>query len=444
MTALAVLMVIPSALMAQSYGSINIYSPYSMYGVGELSTQGTLVSRSMGGVGVALRSYSDVNLLNPASHSVTANRSVLFSYGMNGSNYFNTQMQGDSQVSNSYASFNINDISVQIPLGKKIGMGISVTPYSSVGYDISTSENFTDIGLLSYIYEGGGDITLVKMGVGWEVMPNLSVGLAAQYYWGQITRGFTMIPYNVTGYGSYYSTVGETEYTFSRIRAQAGLQWLAISSSTKALIFGATYDLGGDLKPRYDHNVYGDASLYTIVAESISEELSLVLPSQLAAGVSYQNLKWLFAADYVYQDWYSQNSDLDNTINTSSGVEIAYNDFSTYKFGVQYTPNRNDVRRYFRRVSYRGGFRFGGYQQTFSGEDINQFAVTAGLSFPLKMNGVSKIDAGFEYGSRGSSDTMINVDSDTQVGLIRQDYFKFSIGFTLFGEDYWFQRPKFD
>ncbi len=434
------LMVSPTLLFAQSYGSINTYSPYSMYGLGEIATPGTLSTRSMGGVGVALRTPTEVNLLNPAAYSSTFNRTVLFSYGAEASNYFNAQKVDGASVSNSYATGNIHDIAIQMPLADKMGMAISITPYSSSGYVISTMENFTDIGLISYVYEGGGDVTEVKFGVGWEPIRNLSFGIAARYYWGTIDRSFTVTPYVVTGNDVYYSALGESSYIVSSIKAQLGMQWSAIRTSQRSLTFGATYDFGGDISPRYEHYVVGSGSLLSIVAESIEEEIELVTPSQLTAGVTYQDHKWVLGADYTYQDWLSGNADFVEY--TAEGVAVAYNDFSTLKVGAQYTPNRNDVRNYLRRVSYRGGLRYGGYQQTFDGVEIEQYAVTAGLSFPLKRGSFSKIDVGAEYGSRGSSSIAVGVDSST--GLIRQNYFKIALGFTFLGEDYWFQRPKFD
>ncbi len=440
MVAIMLLVMTPAALLAQSEGSINTYSPYSMYGLGELSTPGTLITRSMGGAGVAMRSATDVNLLNPAAYSATLNRSVLFSYGMEASNYFNTQTVNGSSSSNAYASGNIHDIAIQLPLAKDIGLGISITPYSSSGYLISTTENMTDIGLIGYAYEGSGDLTEVKVGAGWRLHKSLSVGLAVQYYWGALERSFTVTPYSVTGDGVYYSTQGETNYVISRLKAQAGIQWSPISDTRRNLTFGAVYDFGGDLCPSYEHYVLGTGTLLSIVATSIEETVSLVLPNQLTLGATYQTPKVVMSVDYNYQNWGSNN---DGTVETtSSGVTVSYNDFSTFKMGLQWTPNRNDARNYFRRVSYRGGLRYGGYQQTFDGEQIEQLAITAGAGFPLKRGGMSKIDVGLEYGSRGSSS--VTFGSDSSNSLIRQNYIKIALGFSFFGEDYWFQRPKFD
>lgn len=36
--------------------AVNAYSPYTMYGVGELGTHGNAINRTMGGTGVAMRS----------------------------------------------------------------------------------------------------------------------------------------------------------------------------------------------------------------------------------------------------------------------------------------------------------------------------------------------------------------------------------------------------
>ena len=60
---------------------------------------------------------------------------------------------------------------------------------------------------------------------------------------------------------------------------------------------------------------------------------------------------------------------------------------------------------------------------------------------PVKLWAVSGIDVGVEYGRRG-----YNVAD--RLGLVRQQYFKFSVGFSLFAGaengEYWFRRPKYD
>ena len=56
-------------------GAYNSYSPYSVFGVGDLIKDGPAYSRSMGGVGIASRNHRFVNYMNPAA--VTARKTPL-------------------------------------------------------------------------------------------------------------------------------------------------------------------------------------------------------------------------------------------------------------------------------------------------------------------------------------------------------------------------------
>ena len=110
--------ILPDALRAQE-SSINAFSPYSMYGIGEINTPGSLPARSMGGAGVARRSLSSINLLNPAAYSVALSKSVLFNFGLEGQNFYNSQRRPDgSMARTSYNTFNFHDIALQIPIAK--------------------------------------------------------------------------------------------------------------------------------------------------------------------------------------------------------------------------------------------------------------------------------------------------------------------------------------
>ena len=122
--ATAAFAVVPSVLSAQE-NSLNAYSPYTLYGVGELHTPGTVAQRSMGGVGVAMQSNLVYNPLNPAALGNTMQQSFIFNFGTEGQNFYSKQ--GDAKTS--FNTFNVRDIAIQFPLAKKLGMSASVTPY---------------------------------------------------------------------------------------------------------------------------------------------------------------------------------------------------------------------------------------------------------------------------------------------------------------------------
>lgn len=432
---------IPVAVSAQT-SSINAFSPYTMYGIGELNTQGTLPTRSMGGAGVAMRNSGVINLLNPASYSTAIQKSFLFDFGLEGQNYYNSQKYEGQTKRTAYNTFNFHDIAFQMPVARKLGLGFSLTPYSSVGYRTNFDQAYDDdmlanVGWINYAYQGEGDVTEVKFGLGWEVFKNFSIGLAAQYFWGDIDRSFAMTPVSITGDGTYVSTIGIDNYSISSFKGQIGVQWSPVLNQKRALTVGATYDFGGNLNPKVSKRLYvGD--LFSSTIKGDTTHLSLVLPRQLAVGLYYQTAKVSLGLDYVFQNWGGAN---DRTEMTGSGLKVAYANTSTVKFGVEYTPNRYDVRHFFSRWSYRAGFRCGDYNQTYNGNRIAQYAVTLGVGIPVKFLAVSSIDIGLEYGQRGSN-------LSDRLGLVKQQYFKFAVGFTLFAgaenSEYWFLRPKYD
>jgi hypothetical protein len=161
--AVAAMLVVPVSAMAQT-SSINAFSPYSMYGIGELQTPGVVAQRSMGGVGLGMRSSVMVNPLNPAAYSLTPRQGFLFDFGVEGVNFYNRQQKyadgAQTTSRTSYNTFNFHDIAFQLPLARRLGLGFSLTPYSSVGYRVSADEQSDDvwgnIGRVQYLYAGEG------------------------------------------------------------------------------------------------------------------------------------------------------------------------------------------------------------------------------------------------------------------------------------------------
>ena len=297
---------------------------------------------------------------------------------MEGQNYYNAQTVGGVGKRTAYNTFNFHDIAFQMPVAKRLGLGFSLTPYSSVGYRTKYYHEYdpedpiyANVGNIQYNYQGEGDVTEVKVGLGWEPFKN-----------------------------------------FPEV--------------TKKLYIG---------------------DLYNTVVKGETTHLKLVLPRQLAVGAYYQTGRWAVGVDYVFQNWGGRNSGYEMTGTSGSGenkteYKVAYTNTSTIKMGVEYTPNRYDARHFLKRWSYRAGFRYGAYNQTFNGDKLAQYAVTAGIGIPVRRGAFSAIDIGVEYGRRG-----YNIAD--RLGLVRQQYFKFAIGFTLFAGqmengEYWFMRSKFD
>ena len=113
----------------------NTNSPYTRFGYGDL-TEGTASElRGMGGVGIANRSKSTINVLNPASYSSVDSLTFQFDVGA-GARFSHFMTKGtDGNLSNSAFNANLEYLTMRFPLGKWLGFSAGLLPYSFSGYN---------------------------------------------------------------------------------------------------------------------------------------------------------------------------------------------------------------------------------------------------------------------------------------------------------------------
>lgn len=429
----AAFVALPLGASGQS-SSINTFSPYSFFGLGDLSTQGSVAVRGMGGAGVAIRDFTAINTLNPAAYSAISRRSALFSVGMEGQSYY----LKDANASSSYYSFNIREIAVQFPFGQGIGFAFSITPYSNVGYRVAGSdlqgEPGSGIDYISRLYAGSGGLNQYKAGIGWELWKGkLSLGVEAVYYQGNINREYTLTVTPMTGTGTFANIYGSDTDQIHTVFMNAGLQAFLVNTPTHLLSLGAVYRMGGNMQgkrisyvPHYPEGLGNISSAVSAVRNETST-LNLTMPHTAIVGLYFSKPKYTIAADYTFASWGSSNK------NNSTG-QYSFRNTHAAAAGVEFTPNAIDARNYLKRCTYRIGVRYSDYYMRISGHDINEAAVTLGVGFPLDPRRRNSIDLGIEAGMRGT----------TRNGLIKENYIKFSLGFKFFGDDYWFQKIKYN
>ena len=103
---------------AQFDNTLNLFTPYTLYGVGNLNTGGTAAAGTMAGVGAAMRSATSFNAVNPASYSAASAQTFIFSFGMQGQNDY----LKSKNYRSSHNAFSINDVSMQF----RIAAGVRV------------------------------------------------------------------------------------------------------------------------------------------------------------------------------------------------------------------------------------------------------------------------------------------------------------------------------
>ncbi len=400
-----------------SFAQEGTASPYSYYGIGDVRFRGTAESRSMGGVFVEQDSIH-INLENPASFA----NLKLTTFALGGT-YSTTKLKSDSK-SESAKRTTLDYLAVGLPIGK-FGVGFGLIPYSSVGYKIESLA--TDGTGNNRRYDGTGGLNKVFFGVGYKIAPNFSLGADVNYNFGKIsTTGLefmTAVPVgtrelntaDLSGVNFNFGAMFQTNLT-KKIMLYSSLNYTlqnSLNSQNTRNISTVIFNSGAAL------------SVVDLLAEQNSQ-VTLKFPSKIAfsAGIG-EAKKWLIGGKIAYQ----KNPGEANEYNTSSNV--AYGKYGSVSLGGYFIPNYNSFSNYAKRIVYRGGLRYEKTGLVVNGESINDMGVTAGFGFPI--TGVfSNVNLGIELGKKGTA----------KVNLVEENYFKFSVGFSL--NDKWFVKSKFN
>ncbi len=429
----------PAARAQES--SLGTYSPYTMYGLGNLNRSPISAFAGMGGASIGFRNGGfdtagdmRLNVSNPASLSGIAPRTFIFDVGLMGSNVYMRQRSSSELLRTSFNTFNFNNITLAFPLANKLGFAFSVSPYSEVGYKIHTDDMsyLADLGVVRYYYDGEGDVTEAKAAIGWEPFKRFSIGAEVNYMWGNIDRKYEAQIASYTGSGEYNSVSASTNEKASRVFGAFGVQYTPLSKPKTRLTVGATYRLGGELRSDVTDYIPSN-NIYEDVIRLDEYRSSLYMAQRIGAGVYFHRPKWAVGADWIFEDWGDRNAA--DVLN-----DMKYVNTNTFKIGAKYTPNRYDIRgkfgSFFNRMTYKAGFRTGNNYLEFKGLPLNERAVSVGVDIPFRADKVSTLSLGFEYGSRGT----------LQKGLVRENYFKINAGIMFFGRDYdyWFEKYQYN
>lgn len=413
-------------------GAYSSYSPYSIFGVGDLTRQGTAYSRSMGGIGIATRNNRHINVVNPAAVAARDTLSFMLDFGVTADGRLYSQ--GD--VKSAKNLFNISDFVFTVPIYRKSAFMAGITPFSSVGYDFS--HDITDpkvlatTGNMNYRSYGEGDIYQVFAGAGATFWNKLSVGAQMIYYFGNIDKTTTM-DFASSSYRDIYSGYILNLNAFG---GKFGVQYDQALAPGLFLTVGATYRTSARLKGYVTDYKYATISSKSDTLKYNTDTLSRGRASKIASeygiGVALRRGdKWRLEFDYTRSDW--SKSNLDNAVGFANKGESTFSTtFSqSFKAGFEIVPNRNDIRYYMRRCSYRIGAYYDRDYYKLNGHTVNSYGLTFGMTLPVFRwyNGIS---IGVDLGQRGTKDN----------NMIRERYAMLVVGFNI--HDIWFQKPKYE
>ena len=397
------------ASVASATAQNGTLTPYSKYGYGILNDNATAAQRSMGGVGYAMSSGRQANVMNPASYAAIDSLTFLFDIGADLS-FLWSEDAGVREHSNTGG---LDYITMAFPISKRIGASIGVLPYASTGYAFG---NTIDNGSVSRT--GSGNISMLYAGVGINPWNKFYVGANFAYMFGTTINDV------------YATTITNSTSLFERFmrvrdwKVDIGVQYSFNVNRENKFTVGVTFSPGKSMHGE-TYGIHYDASLDSKPDTTGYTKLSGLysMPATYGAGLNYTYDNRLTAElDFTYQPW-------------KNAKYASLEDFETNTFdnrwklaaGLQWIPRPRGS--YIQRINYRIGAYFNHDYIMVRGNNVREIGATVGFGFPIPMFKTT-VNLGFEYKHRQAHPTP----------LVKEDYCLITLGVNF--NEMWFRKSK--
>ena len=414
-------------------------SPYSRYGLGDITPSQNITNRAMGGISAGFSDYKTVNFVNPASYGSLS--LATFDFGAE----IDTRTLKSITPADKFSATNLAISYMQLGLpiklkkankkGIYLGMNMGLRPVSKINYKIYSigpiGPNEPDSMLA--LYEGSGGVNEAMLGFGLKIK-SFSIGFNSGYRFGSKSYSTKLSVANDTVF--HYPSNTSNKTNFGGIFFNAGVQYEIKLKGNSVLRLGAYGALSQKINGSRELNIETvsyDADGGVFKVDSVftnSSDGTVNYPATFGAGFTFQDggNHWMFGADYEKTYW---NKYL--FFNQADKVQ----DNWKIRGGAEYLPAsiNTPVKKYFKFVKYRAGFYYGPDYVNL-GNSLPEYGFTFGAGFPLKIRRAyyetqtSFLNTTIEIGSRGNKKSNL-----------RESIFRISFGFSL--SDLWFNRSKY-
>ncbi|MDO1511731.1 hypothetical protein Q2T41_03515 [Maribacter confluentis] len=385
-------------------------SPYSLYGLGVINQTSIGKFNGLGYSGIGTKSMYELNNLNPSTYALIPQNSFLYDIGITGefNNYSNKSTSENKTI------INFSNLAFGFRIAENLGAGISLIPYSDVGYSIlgvSTNIEGSTQTFISNI-TGVGGLSDLRLNIGYALTDRFRIGLSTSFLFGNIEENEAFI-YNSTTFES----TEKTNYNGARIGF--GMQWDIMDQITIGATAQLPTSLNGQLKRSVTKNLYGTE--ISVEDEKTDNVADFNLPLELGVGLSLKPIDQItLNADYMKNFW--SNTNQSENIGT-------YTDQDIFALGLEYVKNHKGY-KYSQRIRYRLGYNYDNGYLNIANKKVEGYNITAGIGIPTSRGTHSMINLSYSYGSKG---ILQNV-------LVKENYHLLSLNLSL--EDLWFVKRK--
>lgn len=332
-------------------------SPYSMFGIGELTDGQYGQNAAMGGVSTGMREPMLINSVNPAGLTGLDSLRLI----ADASVFAKQEWYKSRGTSANATSGNLSSFSLGGRIMPHWYMAAGVYPYSTVGYYFQSKEPVEGTNGSYYYssFEGSGGLSTASLSNAILIGRHLSLGATLSYVFGNLSQIETQESMTVT----------QNMYT-STFNARFGMQYTRQIAKDLGLTVGLTF--GYKQKLSLENTT-------TVVTSSTSTErdkknVSQYIPPFIGIGASVKHKSFTYAADYTFRQYSLLKSD---------DSRVSFNDIHEVKAGISYLPATYVSDKYWRRVSYKAGLSLSNSYLSVSGKTGISWRVSAGLGFPV-------------------------------------------------------------
>jgi len=419
----AIFAIIIGALPIIGHGQNSSSSPFSMFGVGDLSSEGFGRNRAMGGVASPLLSSFHLNPSNPASYIGLMPSTFIFEFGING-NYYMLKTPQES-----YKKFDgtISYVAIGFPIAKWWKSGIGLRPLSNIGYDITLTEELSlSNSITEQHYLGEGGLNSFYLDNSFRISKPLSLGVKIAYTFGSLDRTRRVITYPTEA--SFFKTQvnEENNAVFDAVSFGFGAHFHKLINENFMLNIGATYNLKTELEGTLEQftaldiiKANGNSYRDTLVNEVVNQG-ALILPRSYSIGASVLlKQKLEVAVDYKVDKWSESKS---------FGQNLDLSDNQRFSVGLEYTPDYSST-KYFKLIRYRAGFNMTNSYLTLNGKQLEQIGGSIGFALPLRSGTFINLSTSYSKRSVPGED------------ILTEDFFQFHLNLSM--KSSWFVKRKF-
>ena len=454
----------------------NTFSPYSRYGIGEMSPKTFAHNQGMAGTHIALRADSTmpifVNTGNPSSYALVRLTTLEV-----GGKFSYSKFTSNSAEANKFGTV-FSYGSLAFPLTNKGGACFGIMPYSVVGYDTEEKQE-ANPGIMRYEYSGTGGLNKAFFGAGFmpfnrannrfrkrhiyvndslkwsshkktmrrdfgsKILSDLSIGANANYIFGNIQHTARVLYPNPNLYNQTYR---EQVFTLNNVTGNFGLQTAITIDSVAGklrrralkekvkITFGFIATINNPMTGKYNSVAYnyvpnssGQEIIRDTIVFNINQRRNITLPAEQGFGIGFKKGERLnVVADFAKTNWanlaiFDDGSALTTNYRVSAGMNYVHD---------KYASGRGS---FFRKLNYRLGASYETGHIKIGNVNISDYYVSAGLGLPVGIGRLSSmVNVSAQYGRMGT----------TQNDLLRENYWRIHFGFTFC--DRWFQKFRYD